>query len=79
MNKQSLSKTEQKKVEVLFKFQLTPEEVEALDTYTTQNALKKGPWLKILMIQELQSKQFLQRPDYVPPTTASALNMRSRK
>ncbi len=65
--------------DVLFKIRMTPEEQEAINNYCSQNALKKGPWLKILMIQELQAKRFLQRPDYKPPTTESAMIMGSRK
>lgn len=66
-------------VDVLFKVRMTPEEIEALDTYVSRNALKKGPLLKVLLIQELQAKQFLQRPDYKPPATASAMIKGSRK
>lgn len=65
--------------DVMVKMTLSPEELEAFNTYCSQNALKKGPLLKILMIQELQAKQFLQRPDYKPPTTESAMIMGSRK
>lgn len=66
-------------LEVLFKIRMTQEELDALNTYALENAIKKGPWLKILMIQELQAKQFLQRPDYKPPATASAMIKGSRK
>lgn len=63
----------------IIRMSLSPEETEALDNYLAKNALKKGPWLKLLMIQELQAKQFLQRPDYKPPTTESAMIKGSRK
>lgn len=58
---------------------LSDSEANAFEKYIAENALKKGPWLRLLVIRELQKQSLLSDPDYQPPTVQSALKKGARK
>ncbi|MBQ0167796.1 MAG: hypothetical protein KBT02_11875 [Treponema sp.] len=75
MNYENVTKT----TEHIVKMSLTEKELEALEQYLAENALKKGPWIRLLVIRELQEKNILKDPDYQPPKLQSAFVMGARK
>lgn len=75
MNYENVTKT----TDCIVKMPLSAKEEQALEQYISENALKKGPWLRLLVVRELQEKNLLKDPEYQPPKIKSALKTGARK